>query len=67
MQLLGIELRTSGRAVSALNHWAITLALYCFHYCSVLFPSIDCSPRVVMLGAASSVVQLVEMKLAQHA
>ena len=24
---LGIELRTSGRAVSALNHWAISLAL----------------------------------------
>jgi hypothetical protein len=27
MWLLGIELRTSGRAVSALNHWAISPAL----------------------------------------
>ena len=27
MWLLGIELRTSGRAVSALNHWAISLSL----------------------------------------
>jgi hypothetical protein len=25
-ELLGIELRTSGRAVSALSHWAISLA-----------------------------------------
>jgi hypothetical protein len=27
MWLLGIELRTSGRAVGALNHWAISPAL----------------------------------------
>ena len=27
MWLLGVELRTSGRAVSALNHWAISPAL----------------------------------------
>ena len=29
MWLLGIELMTSGRAVSALNHWAISPALEC--------------------------------------
>ena len=32
MWLLGIELRTSGRAVSALNHWAISPVPYlCFY------------------------------------
>jgi len=30
MWLLGIELRTSGRAVSAFNHWAISPASWCF-------------------------------------
>ena len=31
MWLLGIELRTSGRAVSALNHWAISPAHSCYY------------------------------------
>ena len=36
MWLLGFELRTSGRAASALNHWAISPALFVF-VCFVLF------------------------------
>jgi hypothetical protein len=32
MWWLGIELRTSGRAVGVLNHWAITPA-WCFKFC----------------------------------
>jgi len=33
MWLLGIELRTSGRAASALNHWAISPAPFLWSYC----------------------------------
>jgi hypothetical protein len=36
MWVLGIELRTSGRAVSALNHRAITPALYSPPFSSLL-------------------------------
>jgi len=43
MWLLGFELRTSGRAVSALNHWAISPALLFFFFFlitwSILWPS----------------------------
>jgi hypothetical protein len=37
MWLLGIELRTSGRAVSALNHWAISPAP------NIFFPMCSCA------------------------
>jgi len=37
MWSLGIELKTSGSTVSALNHWAISPALACFFFCFVLF------------------------------
>jgi hypothetical protein len=36
MWLLGIELRTSGRAVSALNHWAISPALAPFSFANLI-------------------------------
>jgi hypothetical protein len=41
MWLLGIELRTSGRAVSALNLWAISPAAYAaFNLEIILFPEL---------------------------
>jgi hypothetical protein len=39
IQLLGIVLRTSGRAVSALNRWAISPALVLQRYARLSFPS----------------------------
>ena len=55
MGLLGIELRTSGRAVGALNHWAISSAwLYLILILSleILFPNMVtyCWDGAVILG-----------------
>ena len=47
MWLLGIELKTSGRAVNALNHWAISPALFFFFF-----------PRQGFLSVALAVLEL---------
>jgi len=52
MWLLGFELRTSGRTVSALNHWAISPALVeLFLMAALVLPSRLTGKRNSFVGA----------------